>query len=67
MEQKKIEDTKLMGDVEATKVLATNKPTYADKLIESTHKFTPSEIRKYTAKYGETPGQTLNNRGVIAN
>jgi len=40
-------------------------PKKADLLIEKTHKFTPTEIRKYKAKYGETPWQTLNNKWYL--
>lgn len=41
-------------------------PEMADKLIDNLHKFTTSEIRNYKSKFGETPGQTLNNRWLIA-
>lgn len=43
----------------------STKPTKADLLIEKTHKFTASEIRKYEAKHWETPWQTLNDKGYL--
>lgn len=46
--------------------VAKSKPELADQMIEKMHKFTDSEIRKYKEKFGETPGQTLNNKWLIA-
>jgi hypothetical protein len=51
---------------DAAKAAERAKPTKADMMIERTHKFTDSEIRKYEAKFWETPWQTLNNRWLIA-
>jgi len=39
--------------------------TNADKILDNLHWFTKAEIRKYKAKFWETPWQTLNNKGLI--
>jgi len=40
---------------DTAKATAKTKPTTADMMIERSHKFTDSEIRKYESKFGETP------------
>ena len=61
--------TKVVQPIKAVTDMIKQNPreiTYADKLLDSSHWFTKPQISKYNTKYGETPGQTLNNEWIIA-